>query len=108
MSDLVKIPEDLKRLYERAHDLTMGFSGRDDVKRLIERIAQQDAEIDALREQYKTVFEAGKKRYEQVLTLKGLLRECRSWIVGATYGHNEPIDLLVKIDQQLQPKGERG
>jgi hypothetical protein len=123
MSDLVKIPEDMKELYELAKGYNAGVAYSighlpktgevTQLTTLIERIAQQDAEIEMLKFEQGTankmaaVDDASLDKLEATVeTLKGLLRECRSWIVGATYGYNEPIDLLLKIDQQLNARAE--
>jgi len=94
VSDLGKIPEDLKAIYKLNKQVLRCFrTDEDAVKQaertiaLIERIAQQDA---LLREYRNNHFPEGHK--------------CRLY----RDGEDLRCDLCKRTDQQLQPKGEQG
>jgi hypothetical protein len=115
MSDLVKIPEDVSPAVKKA---MQRFNAALETRRLRERIAQQDAEIEMLTRERDSSRKASQQFMRQwhrelatVETLKGLLRGwqmvCRAVQIGAEIPRTIE-DLSLRTDQQLQPKGEQG
>ena len=51
MTEMIEIPKDLKSLYERVHDFSCGYTGRDDVKILIERISRAEQRVKELEQE---------------------------------------------------------
>jgi hypothetical protein len=96
MSDLVKIPEDLKLDYESARQQTNGIQ----IRHLIERIAQHDAEIERLRKALRNmVIMTGKPHREEWLNPQAFADALKIF--------EEAREALERTDQQLQPRENR-
>jgi hypothetical protein len=124
MSDLVKIPEEVKDLlWEDKNIVVPGNHNHGVIEAFNRGIAQKDAEIERLKHEWadcedrlggfiRLAGHAAKERDEAkatVETLKGLLRGwqivCRAVQIGAEIPRTIE-DLSLRTDQQLQPKQE--
>jgi DNA primase len=110
MNDLVKIPEDLKEEYVEMRDCALRDSAehyKDRCLRLIERIAQQDAQIEKLKQATEIYRSAHKDCKDLTGHPEALKSQAKDWRCDACKIADE-YRTPPRTDQQLQPKGEQG